>query len=157
MTIPQTRPSREATIELVEAAATLVGDTPPDNAYRYDLLLESVLRPLSDEDLVHERRLQGIRVDFYIAFKGRGLWVESKFSPPGSPRFRGRTLDPLLQVFAGSDEKLLVVTNAVDPRPAKQMVKDQLGTRGDVVSWSGTLEDVDILTAHVRRLLDDSR
>jgi hypothetical protein len=146
--------SPETAEALVDVATTLLGDSPPDNAYRYDLLVETVLRSLSTSPVQREVKHAGVPVDFLVRRDGRSLFVETKFTPAGSARFRGRTLEPLLEAFDDSDEHLLVITNAPDARVAQSLVHERLRGRGDVIAWSGTASDLNDLTRKVNGMLD---
>lgn len=138
-------------MRLAEAQRT--GHFPMHPAAEYDEALRAAIRrvlpglPLSVQPLRARDR-----ADFELRVGAGRLLVESKFKLDPARPFRGSTLGPLLALVKRDDERLLVVTNALDVVSAQGEVQQTIGARGRVVSWVGPKDD-DALRAAVDDLL----
>lgn len=132
------------------------GSAPRHPAAAFDDAVEQAIRRALPGAVV--RRAEGGRsrakADFEVALGARALLVESKFKSDPRHPFQGTTLTPLLASLS-RNERLLIVTNAIDTRRAEEVVADRRD-RVRLVSWIGPADDQALSAALINLLRDSS-
>lgn len=117
------------------------GKAPEHPAVAYDVDVEAALRRMLPSARITRATHRSDRVaDFVLEVGQSRLNIETKWRRDPTTPFRGTTM-PVLLAELGPDERLLVISNALDVGQVRAQVSRSMGDRGQVVSWRGRQND----------------
>jgi hypothetical protein len=127
---------------LTELQRTGIVPKHPAQVYDDDVVA-AVRRLLPRAEIIRQEAARNRTIaDFVIRYRGRTLFVETKWRADPSRPFGGSTL-PLLTQGLPKDARLLVITNtSVPPLPtAQETLRQTMGDRSRIVQWLDAADD----------------
>jgi hypothetical protein len=125
------------------------GTVPAHPAENYDQAVAAAIRRvLPPAEVTRHGILSPDTPDFLVRYGQARLLVETKWRQDTARPFAGSTLPRLLERLPGNARLLIVVNTSEPPPPSgRQLVREALGERGEVVRWRDERDDADLREA----------